>query len=132
MGTVLPGLAFPDQPAAVIGGLELHELVLGLVVFPLVPVAAVLLAGRHLSGPVRFSAPAGIAANLALIVVLVAVPFTAGAAALFYGAALLAAAVWGQLHCEAMLVSNLILRRADQLGCPSFTPLDGIDARRAR
>ena len=91
-------------------GLELYELVLGLAVFPLVAVDT---------------------ANVVLIVVLFAVSYTAGAAALFYGASLLVAAVWGQPHCEATVVSNLILRRDDQLGCPTFTPIDAMEARRA-
>ena len=104
---------------------------LGLVVFPLVAVAVVLLASRHRHGPLRFTGPAGITANLAVVVVLFAVSYTAGAAALFYGASLLVAAVWGQPHCEATVVSNLILRRDDQLGCPTLTPIEAMEARRA-
>jgi hypothetical protein len=129
---VLLVLAFADQPPGLIWGLELYELILGLVVFPAVPLAAGLAAGRRDDGPLRSTGPAGIAANLVVIVVLFAVPYTAGAAALFYGASLLLAAVWGQPHCEATVLSNLILRRDDQLGCPTFTPIDGMEARRTR
>ena len=131
MGAALLVLAFADQPSGVIWGLEPYELVLGLVVFPLVAVAVILLASRHGRGPLRFTGPAGITANLVVVVVLFAVSYTAGAAALFYGASLLVAAVWGQPHCEATVVSNVILRRDDQLGCPTFAAIDAMEARRA-
>jgi hypothetical protein len=132
VGLVLLVLAFADQPPGLIWGLEPYELILGLVVLPAVPVTAGLVASRRHDGPLRSTGPAGIAANLVVIVVLFAVPYTAAAAALFYGASLLAAAVWGQPHCEATVLSNLMLRRTDQLGCPTFTPIDAMEARRNR
>ena len=40
-------------------------------------------------------------------------------------------AAWcGQPGCEATVVSNLILGRDDQIGCPAFTPIDALEARR--
>jgi hypothetical protein len=50
-------------------------------------------------------------------------------AALFYGATLLVAAWWGQLGCEATVLSNSILGRDDQIGCPVFSPIDEAEAR---
>jgi hypothetical protein len=59
-------------------------------------------------------------------------PYTSGGAVLFYGATLLVAAWRGQPGCEATVVSNLILGRDDQIGCPTFSPIDAAEARRAR
>jgi hypothetical protein len=44
---------------------------------------------------------------------------------------LLVAAWRGQPGCEATVLSNLILRRDDQIGCPTFSPIDAAEARRA-
>jgi hypothetical protein len=130
LGLVLLTLAFLDKPAGVIGGLELHDLVLGLVVFPAASVVVGVLAGRYHDGPLRFTGTAGTAANLAVIIVLFAVPYTAGAAALFYGLTLLIAAWRGDPGCEATLVSNVLLKRDDQVGCPCLTPIDTLESRR--
>jgi hypothetical protein len=130
VGGALLFLAFADQPPGLIWGLELHELVLGLGVLPAVMVVIGLLARRHANAPLRFTGAAWIAANCAAIIVLFAIPYTAGAAALFYGTSLLVAAWRGLPHCEATILSNLILRRDDQIGCPTFTPIDVWEARR--
>jgi hypothetical protein len=130
VGLALLVLAFADQPAGLIWGVELHELILGLIVLPAASVAIGLLALRYSPGGLRFTSPAGIAANFAVIVALFAIPYTAGAAALFYGTSLLIAGWRGQPDCEVTTWSNLILRRDDQIGCPCFTPLDSWEARR--
>jgi hypothetical protein len=132
VGLALLALAFADQPSGLIWRLELYELVLGLGVLPAVMVVIGLLARRYADGSLRFTGEAGIAANCAAIVVLFAIPYTAGAAALFYGTSLLVAALRGLPHCEATILSNLILRRDDQVGCPTFTPIDAWEARRER
>jgi hypothetical protein len=54
---------------------------------------------------------------------------TAGGAALFYGATLLIAAWRAQPACEATVLSNSILARDDQLGCPVFSLIDQAEAR---
>ena len=82
--------------------------------------------GSSPSGP----GPAGVAVNCAVIVALLANPYTAGGAELFYGITLLVAAWCGQPGCEATILSNLILGRDDQIGCPVFTPIDALEARR--
>ena len=76
--------------------------------------------------------PAGTAVNLAVLIVLFANPYTASAAALFYGATLLVAAWRGQAGCEATVLPNVILGRDDQVGCPTLTPIDEIEARLGR
>ena len=110
-------------------GLTWYDAVLGLVVFPALMVV-IGLAARRFSGPaIHFTGPLGLAINAAVIVALLANPYTAGGAALFYGITLLVAAWYGQPGCEATVVSNLILRRDDQIGCPAFTPIDALEAR---
>ena len=39
-------------------------------------------------------------------------------------------AVWrGQPGCESIVLSNWVLGRDDQIGCPIFTPIDEAEAR---
>jgi hypothetical protein len=132
VGVALLALAVADRPAGLIGGLQVHELVLGLAVFPAVMMTIGFIAGRFVTGPLISTGPVAITVNLVTIVVLFTVPYTAGAAALFYGISLLVAAWRGQPDCEATILANLILRRNDQIGCPTFTPLDAIEARLRR
>lgn len=55
--------------------------------------------------------------------------FTADTALLFYGSAMLFAAVLDQLDCEVLALSNRLLRREDRLGCMIFAPFDFVDRR---
>lgn len=101
-------------------------LALGLVAASLL---AGLLAHRYSNGPLRFTGSAGIALNCAFIVALVANRYTAGGAELFYGTTLIIAAWRAQPGCEATVISNLLLHRDDQIGCPTFSPIDAAEAR---
>jgi hypothetical protein len=112
-------------------GLEWYDTAVGLAVLPAAVIAFGLAARRYASGPVRFAGSAGTTANCLLIVALAVNPYTAGGAALFYGATLLVAAWRGQPGCEATVVSNAILGRDDQIGCPIFSPIDEAEARLA-
>jgi hypothetical protein len=67
-----------------------------------------------------------------VIVLLVVNPYTSGGALLFYGATILLAAWQAQPGCEATVVSNLLLRRDDQIGCPTFSPIDVAERARGR
>lgn len=109
--------------------LQIHDLILGLVVFPAVMAAVGLIGRRYARRPLRFTGPLGLLANTAVIVALFVTPYTAGAAALFYGTSLLIAARRALPGCEATVVSNLLLHRDDQIGCPTFTPIDALEAR---
>ncbi len=131
-GLALLTLAYLDKPAGLIGGLQLYELLLGFVAFPAVSVLIGLLARRYSHGPLRFTGAAGTAVNLGVLAVLFGLPYTAGAAALFYGATLLTAAWRGQAGCEATILPNVILGRDDRIGCPTLTPIDAIEARLGR
>ena len=109
-----------------------QDAVLGLIAFPAVMVAAGLAARRFAGHAVHFTGPVGLAVNTAVIVALLANRYTTGGAELFYGATLLVAAWRAQPGCEATILSNLILRRDDQIGCPTFTPIDALETRRNR
>jgi hypothetical protein len=112
-------------------GLEWYDAAVGLGALPAAVIAFGLLARRYVSGPVRFTGSAGTTANCLVLVGLAVDPYTAGGAALFYGTTLLVAAWRGQPGCEATVLSNSILGRDDQIGCPLFSPIDEAEARLA-
>lgn len=109
---------------------EWYDLVLGLVALPALTVVLGLAARRCALRPLRFTGPTGHALNCAVIAALVANPYTGAAATLFYGAALVGAAWRGAPGCEVTILSNWILRRDDQVGCPIFSPIDAVEAKR--
>jgi hypothetical protein len=111
-------------------GLRWYDALLGLVVLPGLMLATALVARRRGRGPIRFTGATGTMLNCAVIVALLANPYTAGGAALFYGITLIAAAWRAQPGCEATVISNWILSRDDQIGCPTFSPIDRGEARR--
>jgi hypothetical protein len=88
-------------------GVEWYDPVVGLIALPAIMVALGLAAGRYADGPLRFTGLLGIAVNVAVIAVLIANPYTGGGAALFYG-------------------------RDDQVGCPTLTPIDEVEALRRK
>jgi hypothetical protein len=110
--------------------IEWYDVGGGVVVLPGLTALLGLVARRYAAKPLRFTGPAGHALNCAAIVALVVNSYTSGAATLFYATTLLAAAWRGQPGCEITVLSNWILRRDDQVGCPVFAPLDAAEARR--
>ena len=110
-------------------GLAWREAALGLLGFPAVMVALGLAARRFAGRPLQFMGPLGLALNTAVIVALFFFDFTFDAAALFYGTTMFVAAWRAQPGCEATVLSNWILRRDDQIGCPTFAPIDELEAR---
>jgi hypothetical protein len=108
--------------------IDWYDPVLGLVALPALTVALGLAARRYAAGPLRFTGPTGHTLNCAVMVALVFIPYTGGAAALFYATTLLVAAWRGQPGCEVTVLSNWILRRDDQVGCPLFGPVDAAEA----
>jgi hypothetical protein len=108
-------------------GLEWYDTLVGLVALPAIALLSGLAARRVAGRPVHFNGPLGVATNLIMIVALVSNPYTGGGALLFYGVALLVAAWRGQAGCEATVLPNLVLRRDDQIGCPTFSPVDAIE-----
>lgn len=129
VGLALLTLAYLNQPAGVVGGLQPHDLLIGFVALPALSIAVGLGARHYVNGPLRFTGVAGTAVNFGALAVLFANHYTAGAAALFYGGTLLLAAWRGQAGCEFTLLSNMVLRRDDEIGCPLLTPLDALERR---
>ncbi len=110
-------------------GLQWYDAVLGLAVLPGLMLVLGLVAGHYSKAPVRFTGSAGLTLNCVVIVALLVNPYTADGAALFYGVTLLVAAWRAQPGCEATVLSNWILGRDDQIGCPTFTPIDRAERR---
>ena len=106
--------------------------VIGLAVLPAIMLAVGLVARRHQTGPLRLTGPMWTCLNCAVIVALVANPYTAGGALLVYGATMLIAAWLGQPGCEITVIPNVILRRDDQIGCPTLSLIDEAEAWRRR
>jgi hypothetical protein len=110
-------------------GIDLHEAMIGLVALPAVMIALGLVARRYAEGPIRFTGPLGIALNLVVIVALTANDVTGPeGAGIFYAVTMLIAAWRGQAGCEGTVISNWVLGRDDQIGCPIFAPIDEVEA----
>jgi hypothetical protein len=109
-----------------------YEPVIGLAVLPAIMLAVGLLARRRRTGPLRLTGPMWSCLNCAVIVALVANPYTSGGALLFYGATMLIAAWRGQAGCEITVIPNVLLQRDDQIGCPTLSPIDEAEARLRR
>lgn len=110
-------------------GIPWYGAVLGLVGFPGLMLTIGLVVGHYTSRPLRLTGALPTVLNCGVIIALTAIPFTGAAIDLFYGATLLAAAWRGQPGCEATVISNWILRRDDQIGCPVFSPIDHAERR---
>jgi hypothetical protein len=104
-----------------------YDPVIGLIALPGITLSLGLAARRFAGRPIHFDGPLGTATNVIVIVALVSNPYTGGGATLFYGAALLVAAWRGQAGCEVTVLPNLILGRDDQIGCPTFSPIDALE-----
>jgi hypothetical protein len=63
------------------------------------------------------------------LIPLFSLPATAGASFLFYGASMLVAAARRGGGCQVTAISNALLKRDDQVGCPLFAPLDIAEVR---
>ena len=127
-------IALIDGPPLADGlewGMRWYDVVVGAVALPAIMLGFGLAARRYAPGDFRFMGVAGTLLNGAVLVAL-ANPYTGGGAALFYGATILIAATRGQAGCEGTVLSNWILDRNDQIGCPAFTPIDIAEARYRR
>ncbi len=110
-------------------GLEWYDAAIGLGLLPAAGIVFGLAARRYASGPVRFTGSSGTTANCLVLIALAVNPYTAGGAALFYGVTLIVGAWRAQPGCEGTVLSNWILGRDDQVGCPLFSPIDEAEAR---
>jgi hypothetical protein len=108
-----------------------------LLVFPALITAGLWWRARRHPTPRRATGPLGQAVNLAVFLALYltwwyapAVDVLSDAALLFYGGSMLLAAARGYAGCEALAVSNWLLRRDDRVGCAVFGAIDVGEARR--
>jgi hypothetical protein len=105
------------------------DFVLGLMVAPLFVIGLFAFRARRVGRPLRATGPLGHFANLIILIPLFALPATSGAALLFYGASMLFAAARAAGSCEVTAISNAVLGRDDQVGCPLFWPVDAAEAK---
>jgi len=113
----------------IVRGFHLLPWVEGLIIFP----AVVLLwhwlrIRRNPSEFKNISMPA-IIFNFGLFWLFYFITVTSDMALIFYGTSILLAGVRGYSGCEILAISNVILRRDDQIGCAVFTPLDLLEQR---
>ena len=117
--------------------LDLPALAVGLVAFPLIFLVALWVRSLRDPEPLSATGPKETALNWVLIVVLTStqaispISFIGFGVVVFYGATMLLAAGLGYAGCEVSAVSNWVLRRQDEIGCPVLTPLDALDHRPA-
>lgn len=101
------------------------EWVLGLIVLPMASIAVMSLLRRAGAAPVRWTGPVGHVVNFSIGAVIFLV--APDPALIFYGTALLLAAVRGYAGCEVLAFSNAVRRRSDEVGCAVFSPIDAIE-----
>jgi hypothetical protein len=104
-----------------------QQVLLGLVVLPMIVIGLVAVRARWTPRPLRATGPLGHALNAAIFIPLFVIPATVGAAFLFYGASMIAAALRRAGGCEVTALSNALLHREDQVGCVLFAPVDLVE-----
>jgi len=101
---------------------------LGLIALPGLITMVLGLRARVGATPLRATGPIAHVVNIAVAPVLFALPATAGPTFVFYGTSMVLAAVRRAGGCEVTAISNVLLRRDDQIGCALFGPIDLIEA----
>ncbi len=135
MGTIArtaAGLGLVYLGALKHGAIDWNAMVLGLILFPSVLLFWHRWRLRRTAAPLRATGPAALLVNHGVVVLLVILPSTRDAAALFYGASMILAAVRGYAGCEVLAISNWLLGRNDQVGCLLFSPIDAIESQARR
>ena len=118
----LVGVAFVAVAAFI--GIGWLDLLVGLVVANVAVIAVLWLHGRD-AAPLRATGSLGHCVNCGIIVLFfVLLPV---GALLFYGTAMVLAAVAGTAGCEMFAVSNTVRGRDDEIGCAAFGPVDALD-----
>ena len=138
---LLFGLGIPGGVTTIHGryqyAFDVPSVILGAAVFPAAVLAWHWWYVRGHPAPLRATGAMATTINMVVLVALFLIPFYAPrfyylgtAAAVFYGASMLLAAVRGKAGCEVTAISNWLLGRDDQVGCPVFTPIDSAEHRR--
>jgi hypothetical protein len=108
--------------------------VMGLIVFPAIFIIwHSLRVRRH---PARFEATSPFATVLNVVIFFAfyftfiyapSIDFMSDAVLIFYGLSMLLAALRGYGGCESLAISNWLLKRDDQIGCLTFSPVDYVE-----
>ncbi|HEV2087459.1 MAG TPA: DUF6410 domain-containing protein [Cryptosporangiaceae bacterium] len=116
-------------------GWHVEAWVLGLLVFPAVALGWQWWWARRHPAPLRATGPVGHLVNMGVFLALYltwwyapALDALSDAALLFYGGSMLLAAARGYAGCEVFALSNMVLRRDDQVGCVPFFPIDAVES----
>jgi hypothetical protein len=107
-----------------------RDAAIGLLAFPVVITTALWLRARARPAPLRATGPIAHVLNIVIAAVLFALPTTAGPTFVFYGTSMLVATLRRAGGCEVTAISNLVLRRDDQVGCVLFGAVDLIESQR--
>lgn len=125
---VAVGVAFLAG-AFLFGPIGWLDVVIGLVVLPAATTLLLRLRGPD-APPLRWTGPFGHVANIAIGVGLAVLALQA--TLLFYGVAMVVAAIYGYAGCELFAFANRINGRTDEIGCAVFSPIDAVEGRASR
>jgi len=110
--------------------------VIGLIIFPAIFITWQYLHARR--NPAKLEANGPIATIINVVIFFAfyftyiyapSIDFMSDAVLVFYGLSMLLAALLGYAGCEALAISNWLLKRDDQLGCLVFGPVDYIEGK---
>ncbi len=117
-------------------GVSPWSMAVALIVLPSVFTGWQWLRARKNPAPLAATGPLATVVNFAGFLVLYLTPvyapplaWTQDAAVIFYGLAMLLAAIRGYAGCEVLTISNWLLRRDDHIGCLIFSPIDQLERR---
>ena len=103
--------------------------ILGLVVFPAIFLTWQWARVRRNPSKLEVNGPIASTINVAIFFYFLlwtpsSLTFMRDGVLIFYGVSMLLAAIRGYAGCEALAISNWLLKRDDQLGCLFFSPID--------
>jgi hypothetical protein len=111
------------------GPFRLLPWIIGLVILPAIFLTWQWARARH--NPAKLKATGPIASTINVVIFFYfllwapsSISFLANAVLIFYGVSMWLAAIRGYAGCEALAISNWLLKRDDQLGCLFFSPID--------
>ena len=105
--------------------------VIGLIIFPAIFITWQYLRARRNPAKLEANGPLAMIINVVIFfafyftyIYAPSIDFLSDAVLVFYGLSMLLAALRGYAGCEALAISNWLLKRDDQLGCLVFGPVD--------
>jgi len=132
LGFILFGSVFYGQ--IIKGPFRPLPWVIGLLIFPALFLSWQYLRARR--NPARLEATGPVASVLNVVIFFAfyftfvyapSIDFMSDAVLIFYGLSMLLIALRGSGGCEALAISNWLLKRDDQLGCLVFSPIDAAE-----